>query len=227
MKVHIIQHVPYESPGLIEDWCHENNHALEIIKQYESDQAPNVEDVEFLVIMGGPMNIYEDNRYPWLTKEKELISDCILQGKNVFGVCLGAQLIADTLGSKIYQNKEKEIGWFPIQKCTDLNVTDHIPQELMVLHWHGDTFTLPDKATRLFESEVCENQGFIYDKHVIGLQFHVEMTEENLKEIVKHSQAEFQEKGDYIQTEQEIMKFTIPKENKTFLFGLLDKMVRK
>ncbi|WP_141604017.1 type 1 glutamine amidotransferase [Terrilactibacillus laevilacticus] len=226
MKVHIIQHVPYESPGLIEDWCYQHNYAIEIIKQYESQSIPSVEDVEFLVIMGGPMNIYEDNRYPWLPKEKELISDCIQQGKKVFGVCLGAQLIADTLGSKIYQNKEKEIGWFPIQKSADLNFTAHIPQELMVLHWHGDTFTLPEKSTRLFESEVCENQGFIYDKHVVGLQFHVEMTEENLKEIVKHSQAELQEEGDYIQTEQEIMKFTIPKENKTFLFGLLDKMVR-
>jgi GMP synthase-like glutamine amidotransferase len=207
MRIHSILHVDFEGLGYIEDWVKEKNFPATLTRQYLNDPLPGPDSFDTLIVMGGPMNIYEDNKYPWLVKEKEFIDSAIKNNKKVLGICLGAQLIAHCLGSKIYKNSEKEIGWFPIRKI--FSDHDFFPQfnnknELVVFHWHGETYDLPGGTERLFESDGCRNQGFSYNDRIIGLQFHLEMKDNSLKNIIKNCKNEIQQ-GKYIQSEEEIM----------------------
>ena len=167
-----------EGMGKIADWIHDRGHSVSCTHLYRGDSLPSHETYDLLLIMGGPMNIYEYRNHPWLPAEKEFIKQAIQSGKKVLGICLGAQLIADVLGSKIYQNSKMEIGWYPVKfkpGKKSIPAFESFPEELTVLHWHGDTFDLPEGTVHLAESEVCMNQAFSYGDRVIGLQFHIEM----------------------------------------------------
>jgi GMP synthase (glutamine-hydrolysing) len=156
---------------------------------YAQDRLPAVDEIDWLVIMGGPMNIYEERRHPWLKQEKAFIGRAIAEGKVVLGICLGAQLVADVLGAEVFANPCKEIGWFPVYKPKDAArtaITDVIPDTIDVLHWHGDTFDLPAAAVHLSRSQACANQGFAYEDRVIGLQFHLETTAPDLQRLITH-----------------------------------------
>jgi GMP synthase-like glutamine amidotransferase len=173
---------------------------------FAKDPFPNLDDIDWLIIMGGPMGIYDEDKYPWLFSEKNYIEQAVVQGKIVLGICLGAQLIADVLGAKIYPNKHKEIGWFPIQKTHETAQTrlaDFLPDEIDAFHWHGDTFDIPKGAIHIAKSEACENQGFIYDDHVVALQFHLETMEQSAKELIDNCQNDITE-GPFIQSSVEI-----------------------
>jgi GMP synthase-like glutamine amidotransferase len=173
---------------------------------FAKDPFPNLDDIDWLIIMGGPMGIYDEDKYPWLFSEKNYIEQAVVQGKIVLGICLGAQLIADVLGAKIYPNKHKEIGWFPIQKTHETAQTrlaDFLPDEIDAFHWHGDTFDIPKGAIHIAKSEACENQGFIYDDHVVALQFHLETMEQSAKELIDNCQDDITE-GPFIQSSVEI-----------------------
>jgi len=172
-----------EGLGRIAAWAENRGHSVSCTHLYRGDPLPPVDSFDFLVIMGGPMNIYEYRNHPWLPVEKEFIKCAIDSGKTVLGVCLGAQLIADVLGAKIYQNATQEIGWYPVKFNAAKNRIDafqEFPDELTVLHWHGDTFNLPPGAVHLAESDACRNQAFAYGQRVIGLQFHIEMDEPDI-----------------------------------------------
>jgi GMP synthase (glutamine-hydrolysing) len=146
-------------------------------------------DFDWLVVMGGPMNIYEEGRYPWLAEEKAFIARAIENQKVVLGICLGAQLIADGLGARISSNQNKEIGWYPVYRTSPRAQFPQLAameEELEALHWHADTFDLPAGAVHLARSEGCENQAFVYDHRVVGLQFHLEMTREGLQALLQH-----------------------------------------
>jgi len=187
MRLHYLQHGPTEGPGLIAEWAASNQHTISGTHLYRAETPPSADSFDWLVIMGGPMNIYEYRNHPWLRGEKQLISEAINKGKTVLGVCLGAQLIADVLGAKIYQNPEIEIGWFPVRFLDErksVHAFQEFPTELTPLHWHGDTFDLPSGAIRLAESDGCKNQAFAYGEKVIGLQFHIEVPETDLAEFI-------------------------------------------
>jgi len=180
MKIHYLQHMGCEGLGRIANWITDRGHAVSATHLYRGEKPPGDDSFDFLVIMGGPMNIYEYRNHPWLPGEKEFIKRAIDSGKIVLGVCLGAQLIADVLGAKIYQNAKIEIGWFPVRfnaAKKSVRAFQHFPNELTVLHWHGDTFDLPQGAFHLAESEACKNQAFAFGERVVGLQFHIEMDE--------------------------------------------------
>jgi GMP synthase (glutamine-hydrolysing) len=169
-----------EGTGKIADWISDRGHSVSSTHLYRGESLPDDDAFDFLVIMGGPMNIYEYRNHPWLTAEKQFIRRAIDSGKYVLGVCLGAQLIADVLGAKIYQNSKMEIGWFPVRFNVgrkSVRALENFPDELTVLHWHGDTFDLPEGAVHLAESDACRNQAFALGQRVIGLQFHIEMDE--------------------------------------------------
>lgn len=134
--------------------------------------------------MGGGMNIYQDRDYPWLPAERKLIASAIAARKTLLGVCLGAQLIADALGGRVTQNPVKEIGWFPIRWVARPALLANFPEECLVFHCHGDTFSLPPGARLLARSEGCANQAFLFGDCVIGLQFHVEVTPEVARSFV-------------------------------------------
>src|ERR1019366_3931236 len=115
MRLHYLQHVPFEGPGKIEEWAAKANHTVKASRLYANDSLPAAESFDMLVVMGGPMGANEDARYRWMKGEKLLIELAIEKEKKVLGICLGAQLIARVLGAKVYANGEKEIGWFPIE----------------------------------------------------------------------------------------------------------------
>ncbi|MEH1840124.1 MAG: type 1 glutamine amidotransferase [Nostoc sp.] len=207
MRIHYLQHVPFEGLASIEHWLTKKDYILSVTKFYNGDSLPSVNDLDWLIVMGGPMNIYEDDKYPWLTLEKHFIQEAIKKNKIVIGICLGSQLIANVLGSKVYKGQEKEIGWYPIQVTTEAQsyaVFASLPASLTVFHWHGDTFDLPLGAVRLASSEVCANQAFIYEDRVLGLQFHLESTQDSVRQIIENCASELVA-GKYIQKPEEML----------------------
>ncbi len=219
MKILCLKHVPFEGPGAIALWAQQRGHSLAIHSVFDSEPLPLAESFDLLLVMGGPMNIYEYEAYPWLVGEKQFIRAAIDAGKRVVGICLGAQLIADTLGGKVTAGPQKEIGWFPIE------LEQPAPQSLRVCHWHGDTFALPEGAVHIARSEVCENQGFIYDERVLGLQCHLETTRESLALLIAACSDELVD-GPTIQ-DAETMLAEPPETYEamyTVLFELLDRL---
>ncbi|PLS69334.1 MAG: amidotransferase [Cyanobacteria bacterium M5B4] len=204
MHIHYLQHVPFEGLASIQTWITNHNHSLSNTKFYQNDPLPELKDFDWLIILGGPMNIDEEDKYPWLKEEKRLIQQAITANKIVLGVCLGAQLIADVLGAKVYQGEHKEIGWFPIELINS-DLFQSLPPTMTVFHWHGDTFDNPPGATRLASSEACPNQAFVYNRKVLGLQFHLESTPESVEAIIAHCSHELVP-GRYIQTPQQMQE---------------------
>ncbi len=224
MRIHYLQHKPYESPGCILDWANKNGHSLSATKFYEGINFPELSDFDFLIIMGGPMGVYDEDKYPWLIEEKKFIKESIQNNKIVLGICLGSQLIADSLGSKVYKNKFKEIGWFPVKIKNRHKFFSALPQEIKTAHWHGDTFDLPAGAVHIAESSACKNQAFVFNDRVIGLQFHLEFTVESLKELINNGREELV-KDKYVQTEDEILSsLELLSTSNSLLFKILDRI---
>ena len=195
--------MPFEYPASIADWAAEKNYIGTYTKIFEDATFPLTDTFDMLVIMGGVMGVYEENKYPWMLAEKTFIKKSIAARKRVLGVCLGAQFIAEALAAKVFPHKTKEIGWLPVEKVTQHKLTDTLPRTFTTFHWHGDTFTLPKDAVHLFKTEACEQQGFIYNNHVAGLQFHAEVKEDLLNGMTESERAELI-KNNYVQTEDEI-----------------------
>ncbi len=213
MRAHYLQHVPFEGLGSIESWLQNANYGITNTKFYESSVLPDVNEIDLLVVMGGPMSVNDKDEFPWLALEKKFIRDVIEKGKSVLGVCLGAQLITSAMGAQIYPNKVKEIGWFPVQAVASTdNSVFSFPEKAEVFHWHGETFSLPSGATLIATSEGCENQAFQIGRSVIGLQFHLETTPELAREIVSNCRDELIP-SQYVQTEEEILSATSDKYN--------------
>ena len=151
-----------------------------------------------MVALGGPMSVNHETQLPWLKAEKQFLKTAIEHGVPVLGVCLGAQLIASSLGARVYPNSQKEIGWFPI------HATRLLPPELRVFHWHGETFDLPRGATLLASSPACRHQAFQLGSSVLGLQFHLETTPAAARALVEHCRDELVP-GQYVQSDSEIL----------------------
>lgn len=205
MRAHYLQHVPFEGLGSIETWLQTAGYEITSTQFYESSALPDVNEIDLLIVMGGPMSVNDEGEFPWLALEKKFIRDVIEAGKPVLGICLGAQLIASAMGGKVYQNPVQEIGWFPVQAVPSAdNSIFAFPPSITVFHWHGETFSLPPGATLLARSEGCENQAFQIGGSVIGLQFHLETTPASALEIVINCRDELIS-SQYVQTEEEIL----------------------
>jgi GMP synthase (glutamine-hydrolysing) len=189
MRIHSLQHVPFEDIGSMASDFRVRGYSLSSTHWYRGDAAPAVDDFDALVVMGGPMGIYDEAIYPWLADEKALIKDAIAAGKIVLGICLGAQLIADVLGGKVTRNAHKEIGWLPIT-INPAAATHPVAQVLArypeVFHWHGDTFALPPGAVHLASSDGCVNQAYVVQDQVYGFQFHLETTPASAQALIEH-----------------------------------------
>lgn len=222
MKIDVLQHVPFEGLGLIQEWGKTTNVEFTIHKLFETSALPMPDQVNFLIILGGPMSA-NDTKYDWIEKERELILALIDINVPILGICLGAQQIAKALGSPIFQGEYREVGWLPIQTTT--NQFDFLPDKMVVFHWHGEQFKTPKLAEKIFESEACQNQGFIYKDHVIGLQFHFESTQDSVHLLLEND-ASFIDGSKFTQSASEIKKYTIPLENKNVLFLLLDYLLK-
>jgi len=187
MRIHYLQHVPFEGIGSMAAYFKNKGHALSSTKLYGNQALPDPHDIDFLIVMGGPMGVHDDLQYPWMKKEKAFIRACMDQGKTVLGICLGAQLMAHVLGARVYPNKAREIGWFPLAVAPEAGDTvfrDVFPPGLEVFHWHGDTFDIPESAIRIASSPACANQGFVIDDRIAGFQFHLETTLESAQALI-------------------------------------------
>lgn len=227
MRIHIIQHVAFEGPGAIAEWALERGHSKTLTRQSSGEKLPAADDFDFLVVMGGPMSANDDSRFAWLTAEKQLIADAVHRRKAVLGVCLGAQLVAQVLGARVYRNREKEIGWFPVRLTPEAAASGlfgGLPAEMTVLHWHGETFDLPQGAVRLAESVVCLNQAFELEGRVLGLQFHLEVLPQGLEDLIQHSAADL-ERGPSMQTGGEMRASVhLGQALRPVLYTILDRM---
>jgi len=205
MRAHYFQHVPFEGLGSIESWLDSNGYELTSTRFFESADLPDHKAIDLLVVMGGPMSVNDEDKFPWLALEKQFVREVIDSGKPVLGICLGAQIIANAMGAKVFQNHTKEIGWFPIHAVAPVDGSIYsFPPSETVFHWHGETFDLPPGAIRLAKSEGCENQAFQLGMRVIGLQFHLETTPKSASEIVSNCRDELVP-AKYVQTEEEIL----------------------
>lgn len=184
MRICCLKHVPFEGPAAIADWATSRGHSLQTVEVYLDDALPALESFDMLLIMGGPMNIYEHTAHPWLLAEKALIRNAIEGHKQVVGICLGGQLSADALNAPVTRGDQVEIGWFDIERSPDFPTSVDLPQQLRVYHWHGDTFAIPDGAQRIACSAACPNQGFIYQNRVLAWQCHLETTPVSLNALI-------------------------------------------
>ena len=227
-RIHVFQHVPFEDPGCLTEWFNQHQCSVGYTRFYEADfQFPEMDSFDRLVVMGGPMSVTDEALFPWLKDEKMRIKSAIEAGKSVVGICLGAQLIACSLGEKVYPNKLNEIGWFPVFKTENGKASSLLydfNDETVVFHWHGDTFDIPRHAKHLFYSKACPNQSFLIGNQVLALQFHLEVTEESLENMLLHVDGGLKEDR-YVQSPEVIRSNkhrTIA--NNQLLFRLMDQL---
>ncbi len=147
-----------------------------------------MEEAAGLIVMGGPMGVYESRRYPFLSDEMRFIEQALHSEKPVLGICLGSQLLAATLSAQVRPAKQKEIGWYPVM-LTPLAREDLLWKDadhsFTAFHWHGDMFQLPRGTVHLASSGLTDNQAFRYGSCAYGLLFHLEVTEQMIRQMVK------------------------------------------
>ena len=207
MRVHYLMHVPHEALGNMEPWFVDRGHHLTRSRLYAGDPLPDPAAIDWLVVMGGPMAVYEEDRHDWLVPEKRFIEAVIARGIPVLGVCLGSQLLAEVLGARVRPHPQREIGWFPVtltEAGRRSRLLRHLPATFLPLHWHGDTFTLPAGGEHLAASEACAQQAFSYGDHVVGLQFHLEVLP-SVAQSFCDEDASLLSPAAYVQTAAEIM----------------------
>jgi GMP synthase (glutamine-hydrolysing) len=199
-NVFILQHIRWEKPGIISDCLESAGISTHIIRAFEGEPIPPaMNGAAGLVLMGGPMGVYDWLEFPFLLEEQRLIEQALKEDKPVLGVCLGCQLLAATLGAKVRKGEQKEIGWHPIALTEDAAEADPLWRGVVpyftAFHWHGDVFTLPHRAVSLAYSELTSCQGFRYGKAAYGFLFHMEVTEQIINDMVTAFHGELNEEN--------------------------------
>jgi GMP synthase (glutamine-hydrolysing) len=198
-KVWVLQHTACETLGTIADALEAEALAWQYVRVFDGKPVPaGMGDAGGLIVMGGPMGVYEQERYPHLNDELRLIDAALKAGKPVLGVCLGSQLLAAALGAAVRKGLRKEIGWYPIRlsaAASEDRLWTGVPREFMAMHWHGDVFDLPAGTVNLASSELTAHQAFRYGNSAYGLLFHLEMTEEMIAEMAAAFGDELREAG--------------------------------
>ena len=207
MKVHVLQHVPFEGLGSIAGWVDARGARVTWTRFFREARLPALGEVDLLIALGGPMSVNDEAVRPWLRAEKQFVREALTRGIAVLGVCLGAQLIASALGARVVPNPVKEIGWFPIEAVEAIQAargSAPMPRTCTVFHWHGETFALPPGAVHLARSAACENQAFQLKRNVVGVQCHLESTPETIRVLVHHCAADLVP-GPYVQSSQQLL----------------------
>lgn len=198
-KVWVLQHIEVETLGTISDALDNEGVNYECVRPFNGEKVPeNMDNADGLIIMGGPMGVYEQDLYPYLSDEMHLIEQALKDHKPVLGTCLGSQLLAAVLGAPVIKGVKKEIGWHEIRLTQDAE-TDFlwsgIEQHFTGYHWHGDIFELPLGAASLASSEITQHQAFRYNDNAYGFLFHMEVTGQMIEQMVAAFQAELIDAG--------------------------------
>lgn len=200
-KALVFQHVEHESPGLLGKTLSQNCFEIHTVNFGAGDSVPaNPEDFSLLVVMGGPMSVYESDKYPYLAAETGFVREFIERGSAVMGICLGAQIMAAALGAKVFPGNSKEIGWYDIELTGSAAadpVFSHFSRTEKVFQWHGDTFETPRGAANLAFSGNFPNQAFRYGNKAYALQFHLETDEAMVRDwlLKKENRREIEAAG--------------------------------
>lgn len=222
MRIHYLIHAAYESPGAIDDWAHANKHTSSSTHTYKGEKLPNANDFDFLIVMGGPQSATQLDKWAYLKDEIALIKQTIAANKPILGICLGAQLLAESLGASTQKSPHREIGVFPIELLPDAKhdpAFSQFPPSFDVMHWHNDMPGIPTNARLLAKSAGCPQQAFSVGDRLYGLQFHLEITPTDVKQMLPH-EGELKP-GLYIETKEKLLSHDLKEINKK-LFKLLD-----
>ena len=227
-RIHCITHELFEDLGTIRDWIEKGEHSLSRSRLHLGEDLPQLDSFDFLILMGGSMSVNDEAKFPWLKAEKELIRMSYAQSKLILGICLGAQLIASAMGSKVYPNDNREIGWLPIELTSSAHQLGLFPasgSSLTVFHWHGETFDLPHGAELLASSKACKHQAFsLSAARVIGLQFHLEMTPLDVQRMLDSCDEELGQ-NEFVQSAEQIHKLSGNwMQCRELMFSLLDRI---
>ncbi len=210
MNVLILKHAEVEGPGLIEDLLAQQKFPYQIIDLFPQAPLPPLDIFTHIVILGGPMNVYEEDPYPFLRKEDLFIKEAIQRGKSILGICLGAQLIAKALGAKVFKAPLKEVGWYDVT-LTKIGLQDpffsNLPKKFAVFQWHEDTFEIPRGAQLIATSDPVPHQAFRYGDNVYGLQFHLEVTKEMIQIWLENHRDEDEKARILLQTRRKMKNF--------------------
>ena len=191
MRVHWLQHVEYEGLGALEPCLSARGATLTCTRLFAGEPLPAPDDIDCLVILGGPMSVNDEATLPWLAPEKALIREVIARGTPVLGICLGAQLMATALGATVGPSPEREVGWWPVEAVPPPPAPPFpvfpFPAAVTGLHWHGEAFALPAGAVHLARSAGCPHQALQVGRRAIGLQFHPEADPDWVRTVLAHS----------------------------------------
>lgn len=208
MRVHALQHGNIPDHVTIQEIIEDMEHEFRLSHPANGDSLPPVNDFDWLIVLGGIMDTHETEKHPWLIEEKKLIRESVDSGKIVLGICLGAQLLADSMGAVISKSEYKEIGWHGVRKTDEAKsspVFGTFPDWFNVFQWHDYTFELPEGSILIAENDCCRNQAFEYDNgRVIGLQFHPEFNNDCIRMLATEHADKIVE-GKYIQPQEAIM----------------------
>ena len=200
MKAHILQHVAFEGAAGVRSWLDARGAEVTHTRFFEDAALPSPGELDLVVVMGGPMSVNDEAAHPWLREEKAFLRSAIAGCVPTLGICLGAQMIASAMGARVYKNRTKEIGWFPVRAEAAPEGCFAFPESLAVFHWHGETFDLPSGALLLATSAACRNQAYQVGRRAVGLQFHLEVTPESVDALIANCRDELVQ-AEFIQTE--------------------------
>lgn len=194
MRIQLIEHDPEDfSRTNISFWAAEKGHQVNQIYVCNNEALPPLDSFDWLMVMGGSQNAWDDQGNSWLLEEKAFVAEAVAKDKLFLGICFGAQLLAEALGGKIFPNEHKEIGWHEVslnRQGRESFLFQNVPSSFVTFHWHSDHFSLPDSCTRLAFSSATENQAFVCNERpAVGLQFHPEYTRDMVRYYAReHSQ---------------------------------------
>jgi GMP synthase (glutamine-hydrolysing) len=198
-KIWVLQHTACETLGTIADALQGEALAWQYVRIFEGKPVPReLGDAGGLIVMGGPMGVYEQERYPHLREEMRLIEAALKAGIPLLGICLGSPLLVAALGARVTKGARKEIGWYPVrlsEAASQDRLWNGAPPEFMAMHWHGDVFDLPRDSVNLARSELTAHQAFRYGESAYGLLFHLELTKEMIASMAADFADELREAG--------------------------------
>lgn len=180
MKIAILQHTPDSRPFFTTTWFEQNNLSYQLVQSFKGEKIPSAEEVDWLIVLGGSMNIDDEKNFPFLREEKKLVEEILKAEKTYLGICLGGQMLAKVMGAEVRKHTEWEVGWHPVQienKVLGLNKRPE-REEMFMMQYHQDTFDLPKGAISFAKNSITVNQGFVTASGLaIGTQFHPEATD--------------------------------------------------
>jgi GMP synthase-like glutamine amidotransferase len=201
MRIHTIEHVPFEGPSAIAGYIYGKGYGLTRSRIFAGARLPGLSRVDLLVVLGGPMSVHDVDEHPWLKREKEYLGQAIERGVSILGICLGAQLLSQALGGQVTRNPAREVGWHEVRLEAPADrhrAFEGFPERFTAFHWHADTFSIPDGASRLALSDACANQAFAMDAKWVGLQFHLETTPGSMELLIENCPGDL-EPGPHVQ----------------------------